>query len=128
MLVQSYDVLAEGYDADGQTGARRPIRLCYRLQCCQIEENEFERLFNKTNAKLENIWLGDKPNGVGKKKRKLKPVVSLLEEEEEDETEEKQKEEKTTIQKNKTHPTSKKERTNDIFIPAIEVQVGTKRN
>ncbi|CAO3685599.1 unnamed protein product [Umbelopsis ramanniana] len=118
MLLQSYDVLAEGYDADGRAGGTRPIRLCYRLQCCQIEENEFERLFDKTNAKLENIWLGDKPNGVGKKKRKLKSVISLLEEEE---AEEKQKEEETGLQKNKTHPTSERERTNDIPISASKV-------
>jgi hypothetical protein len=59
-------ILVEPYDQDLQTGGGRPIKLCYRLQCCQIEENEFIRLFTKTNVKLERIWLGDQPEGYGK--------------------------------------------------------------
>ncbi|KAI9289118.1 hypothetical protein BC943DRAFT_377339 [Umbelopsis sp. AD052] len=39
-----------------------PMKLCYRLQCCQIEENEFGRLFDETKATVERVWLGDRPN------------------------------------------------------------------
>ncbi|KAI8576464.1 hypothetical protein K450DRAFT_256849 [Umbelopsis ramanniana AG] len=49
------------YGEDMQTGGGKPIKLCYRLQCCQMEELEFKRLFPKVNIELERIWLGDKP-------------------------------------------------------------------
>jgi Heterokaryon incompatibility protein (HET) len=58
-------ILVEIYDKDLQTGGGLPINLCYRLQCCQIEENEFERLFDETTAEFERIWLGDKPERAG---------------------------------------------------------------
>jgi hypothetical protein len=37
-------ILVQVYGYDMQTGGGKPIKLCYRLQCCQIEENEFDRL------------------------------------------------------------------------------------
>jgi hypothetical protein len=39
-------ILVQVYGHDMQTGGGKPIKLCYRLQCCQIEETEFARLFN----------------------------------------------------------------------------------
>lgn len=59
-------ILVEIYDKDWQTGGALPINLCYRLQCCQIEENEFERLFDEIIVKFERIWLGEKPVGARK--------------------------------------------------------------
>ncbi|CAO3671731.1 unnamed protein product [Umbelopsis ramanniana] len=44
---------------DMQTGGGKPIKVCYRLQCCQIEELEFQRLFPKVDTNLERIWLSD---------------------------------------------------------------------
>jgi hypothetical protein len=38
-------ILIQVYGQDMQTGGGKPIKLCYRLQCCQIEETEFARLF-----------------------------------------------------------------------------------
>jgi hypothetical protein len=38
-------ILVQVYGQDKQTGGGKPIKLCYRLQCCQIEETEFARLF-----------------------------------------------------------------------------------
>lgn len=61
-------MLVEAYDIDWQTGAGQPIKVCCRIQCCQIEETEFERLFEETNADFERIWLGDKAVGVAKTK------------------------------------------------------------
>ncbi|KAG2175276.1 hypothetical protein INT44_007764 [Umbelopsis vinacea] len=58
-------ILVEIYDRDLQTGGGLPINICYRLQCCQIEEDEFERLFDETTAEFERIWLGNKPNRAG---------------------------------------------------------------
>jgi hypothetical protein len=34
---------------------------CHRLQCCQFEHYEFERLFADINVRYQTIWLGDKP-------------------------------------------------------------------
>ena len=45
-------ILVQVYGYDMQTGGGKPIKLCYRLQCCQIEENEFDRLLT---------WNADKP-------------------------------------------------------------------
>jgi hypothetical protein len=59
-------MLVKAYGIDWQTGGGQPIKLCYRLHCCQIEETEFERLFDETNAEFERIWLGDKAVGVGR--------------------------------------------------------------
>ncbi|KAG2173567.1 hypothetical protein INT44_007158 [Umbelopsis vinacea] len=59
-------MLVMEYDEDWQTGGGGPVKLCYRLQCCQIEEDEFERLFDDVEsdygitANFERIWLGDK--------------------------------------------------------------------
>ncbi|KAG2175263.1 hypothetical protein INT44_007751 [Umbelopsis vinacea] len=39
-------MLVQIYGQDMQTGGGKPIKLCYPLQCCQIEETEFERLFS----------------------------------------------------------------------------------
>ncbi|KAI8582097.1 hypothetical protein K450DRAFT_278483 [Umbelopsis ramanniana AG] len=61
-------MLVKAYGLDRQTGGGQPIKLCYRLQCCQIEETEFERLFEETDAEFERIWLGDRPVGVGRLK------------------------------------------------------------
>ncbi|CAO3674635.1 unnamed protein product [Umbelopsis ramanniana] len=55
-------ILVHVYDQDMQTGGGKPIKVCYRLQCCQIEDLEFKRLFPKVNTNLERIWLGDKPD------------------------------------------------------------------
>jgi hypothetical protein len=49
------------YGEDMQSGGGQPIKLCHRLQCCQIEENEFMRLFIDVDADFERIWLADKP-------------------------------------------------------------------
>jgi hypothetical protein len=48
-------ILVEIHDKDLQTGGGLPINLCYRLQCCQIEEIEFKM-----------VWLGDPPDDAGK--------------------------------------------------------------
>lgn len=48
-----------------QAKGRRSSKLCYRLRCCQIDENEFQRLFGKSDAtEDERIWLSDQPDGV----------------------------------------------------------------
>ncbi|KAG2189290.1 hypothetical protein INT44_004432 [Umbelopsis vinacea] len=57
-------MLVETYDGDLQTNGSSQIKLCYRLQCCQIEENEFLRLFGRIVAETESICLGDKPDGA----------------------------------------------------------------
>ncbi|KAI9281341.1 hypothetical protein BC943DRAFT_132367 [Umbelopsis sp. AD052] len=54
-------ILVRVYGQDMQSGGGNPIKLCYRYQCCQIEELEFKRLFPKDGIKLERIWLGDEP-------------------------------------------------------------------
>lgn len=62
-------MLIKIHGEDRQTGGRNPIKCCYRLQCCQVEENEFERLFGDVDAHFERIWLGNKPlNGQIKQK------------------------------------------------------------
>ncbi|CAO3692900.1 unnamed protein product [Umbelopsis ramanniana] len=58
-------ILVQVYGLDPQTGGGQPIKLCYRLQCCQIESNEFDRLFNGTETIYERIWLGDGPSDTG---------------------------------------------------------------
>jgi hypothetical protein len=59
-------LLVESYAEDFQTGGDgRPIKCCHRLQCCQIEEIEFSRLFDEDRKKLERIWLRDMPDGMG---------------------------------------------------------------
>jgi hypothetical protein len=55
-------ILVHVYGQDMQTGGGKPIKVCYRLQCCQIEELEFQRLFPKVETNLERIWLGDMPD------------------------------------------------------------------
>jgi Heterokaryon incompatibility protein (HET) len=55
-------ILVQSYGEDLQTGGFRPIKLCFRLQCCQIEEDEFERLFGDLAVVHERIWLGSKPS------------------------------------------------------------------
>jgi hypothetical protein len=57
-------ILVKTHGTDWQASAKHAIKLCYRLQCCQIEENEFERLFDETDVEFERIWLGDKPSGT----------------------------------------------------------------
>ncbi|KAI9284309.1 hypothetical protein BC943DRAFT_361331 [Umbelopsis sp. AD052] len=52
-------ILVETHNEDLQASGRRPIKLRHRLQCCQIEENEFKRLFGRMEAEVERIWLGD---------------------------------------------------------------------
>lgn len=62
-------MLIEIYDQDLQTGsAGRQIQRCHRLQCCQIEEKEFTRLFKEDDTKLVRIWLRDRPEGAGAKR------------------------------------------------------------
>jgi hypothetical protein len=58
-------MLIETHGEDRQTGGGNPIKCCHRLQCCQIESAEFDRLFKDLDAKYERIWLGNKPiNGT----------------------------------------------------------------
>jgi hypothetical protein len=54
-------MLIEQHGEDQQDDGSVSIKCCHRLQCCQIEEFEFERLFGKMSEKYERIWLGDKP-------------------------------------------------------------------
>ncbi|CAO3659485.1 unnamed protein product [Umbelopsis ramanniana] len=54
-------MLIQSYGEDIHTGGNRPIKLCFRLQCCQIEEDEFERLFYDLDIAPDRIWLGRKP-------------------------------------------------------------------
>jgi hypothetical protein len=70
-------MLVETYDKDLQTGgAGRHIQRCHRLQCCQIEEKEFTRLFKEDGTKLERIWLRDKPEGAGAKRKARARYIS----------------------------------------------------
>ncbi|KAI9281373.1 ankyrin repeat-containing domain protein [Umbelopsis sp. AD052] len=46
-------ILVQVYGHDRQTGGGKPIKLCYRLQCCQIEEAEFDRLFTWNAGKVK---------------------------------------------------------------------------
>jgi hypothetical protein len=58
-------LLLEQHGEDWQTGAGNPIKRCHRLQCCQIEEFQFERLFGNFGEDHERIWLGNEPlNGA----------------------------------------------------------------
>ncbi|KAI9277347.1 hypothetical protein BC943DRAFT_364265 [Umbelopsis sp. AD052] len=44
-------MLVMEYGEDWQTGGGGPVKkLCHRLQCCQIEEDEFERLFDDVES------------------------------------------------------------------------------
>jgi hypothetical protein len=40
----SVEISVQVYGYDMQTGGGKEIKLCYRLQCCQLEETEFKRL------------------------------------------------------------------------------------
>jgi hypothetical protein len=53
-------MLVEIYGTDQQAGEGRPLKICSPIQCCQIEENEFQRLFSHISIDFERIWLGDK--------------------------------------------------------------------
>jgi hypothetical protein len=53
-------LLLEQHGDDWQTGGGNPIKRCHRLQCCQIEEFQFERLFGNYGEKYDGIWLGNK--------------------------------------------------------------------
>jgi hypothetical protein len=53
-------MLVEIHGEDQQTGST-PIKRCHRLQCCQVETDEFERLYGNIGSKAERIWLGNKP-------------------------------------------------------------------
>ncbi|CAO3686913.1 unnamed protein product [Umbelopsis vinacea] len=52
-------MLLEQHGEDRQPGGGASIKCCHRLQCYQIEELEFERLFGKMSEDYERIWLGD---------------------------------------------------------------------
>lgn len=52
-------MLVDVYDSIPAFGGEARVKCCTRLQCCQIDENEFQRLFGKVDAKYERIWLGD---------------------------------------------------------------------
>jgi hypothetical protein len=54
-------LLLEQHADDCQTGGGNPIKRCHRLQCCQIEEFQFERLFGNYGEKYDRIWLGNEP-------------------------------------------------------------------
>jgi hypothetical protein len=54
-------LLLEQHGDDWQTGEGNPIKRFHRLQCCQIEDFQFERLFGKYRERYERIWLGNKP-------------------------------------------------------------------
>jgi hypothetical protein len=56
-------ILLEQHGEDQQPGGGASIRCCHRLQCYQIEEFDFERLFGKMNEDHERIWLGDQTFG-----------------------------------------------------------------
>jgi hypothetical protein len=55
-------MLVKVYDEDFQTGGRRPIKLCHRLQSCQSEVDKFNRLFDEDSAEFERFWIGDMPD------------------------------------------------------------------
>lgn len=54
-------MLINVHSEDRQTDGGRPIKRCHRLDCCQVEEDEFDRLFANIGSDPESIWLGDKP-------------------------------------------------------------------
>jgi hypothetical protein len=54
-------MLLEIHDEDLHTGGNVPIKCCYRLRCCQVEEYEFDRMFGKIERPSERIWLGNQP-------------------------------------------------------------------
>lgn len=54
-------MLIETHGNDIMTAGSIAIKCCHRLQCCQVETNEFERLFKSIGTKSERIWLGSKP-------------------------------------------------------------------
>ncbi|KAG2186894.1 hypothetical protein INT44_003121 [Umbelopsis vinacea] len=43
-------MLVEIYGTDRQAGEGRPLKISSPIQCCQIEENEFQRLFSHISA------------------------------------------------------------------------------
>ncbi|CAO3674639.1 unnamed protein product [Umbelopsis ramanniana] len=51
-------ILVQVYGQDMQTGGGKPIKLCYRLQCCQIEESEFARLFTANVDEPKEFTVG----------------------------------------------------------------------
>jgi hypothetical protein len=56
-------MLLEQHGEDQQPGGGASIKCCHRLQCYQIEEFEFQRLFDKMSEDHERIWLGDQTFG-----------------------------------------------------------------
>lgn len=52
-------MLLELHGQDQQTGGNVPIKCFHRLQCCQVEADEFQRIFGNFGSKAERIWLGD---------------------------------------------------------------------
>lgn len=48
-------MLVEIYGTDQRDGEGRPLKICSPLQCCQIEENEFQRLFGDIHQNFERI-------------------------------------------------------------------------
>jgi hypothetical protein len=74
-------ILVKTYGTFWQADVEHPIKLYNRLQCCHIEENEFERLFDEidaeferlfdeTDVEFERLWLDDTLNGTGSKQPK----------------------------------------------------------
>lgn len=39
---------------------RSPTKRCHRFDCCQVEEDEIDRLFANSGSDPESISLGDK--------------------------------------------------------------------
>jgi hypothetical protein len=54
-------MLVEVNDEDFQTAHGISIKCCSQLECCQVDENEFDRLFSDIAVPYERIWLGNKP-------------------------------------------------------------------
>jgi hypothetical protein len=56
-------MLLEIHGEDRHTGRGVAINCCHRLQCCQVEQDEFDRMFSKVGGtRYERIWLGNKPH------------------------------------------------------------------
>lgn len=69
-------MIIDVHGEDYQTAYGGSIKCCSRLQCCQVERQEFDRLFSNLEAPYERIWLGNKPASgqmVGSNRR-LQPV------------------------------------------------------
>ncbi|KAI8577251.1 hypothetical protein K450DRAFT_290638 [Umbelopsis ramanniana AG] len=60
---------------------RQEYKSYHRLQCCQFEHYEFERLFSDFNAQYQTIRLGDKPligeSAQDAQKRKVEKLLPL---------------------------------------------------